>query len=115
MPNFCFVCATIGHAAAVCEEGKRGKEYQFGTNLRASPLKRRQSGRFEILAASPNMGKTGVARPLNFSNSKHAQTGSTASSTGSHRSDKDVADAKPFEEKVMHMGGGGSCYGESGR
>ncbi|KAK3140075.1 hypothetical protein QOZ80_5AG0395280 [Eleusine coracana subsp. coracana] len=47
VPNFCFICGTIGHAANDCQDEELASRLvRFGTDLRASPLKRATGTRF---------------------------------------------------------------------
>lgn len=61
-------------------------EYRFGTELRASPLKRRHNARFEIPATSA------AARKLNFAGSKGERTRSAGSSNGTSHTNKEAKD-----------------------
>lgn len=77
VPNYCFVCAVLGHDDNSCEEVElAAKGVRFGTELRASPLKRRSNANFSIPAT-----KQAVARNLNFGGDKQEQVKSAASSS----------------------------------
>ncbi|TVU03343.1 hypothetical protein EJB05_51105, partial [Eragrostis curvula] len=103
VPYFRFICGRIGHARRECpDEGRLPAGVLFGTELRASPLKRAQTREIKVPAAS-NI----VKRGLNYSGAQRDRVLSRSGSSkvpGASKDDEAASVQPKHGNKQSNMG-----------